>query len=530
MQFFVICAIAIIATYVIATLIIRLSGHPRGLTTLFFTEMWERFSYYGMRAILMLFMLASVEQGGLGFDAAKAGPIYAMYTSMVYLATVPGGWLADNYLGQRRSLFWGGVVIMAGHVLLALHGLSFFYAGLACVVIGTGLLKPNISVIVGQLYTPEDNRRDAGFSIFYMGINLGAFGAPLICGYLAEQPEFKTTLESWGMNPVNSWHWGFGAAAVGMFLGLIQYILTNSQLGDAGKEPTPPVNEAAARARKKTLTVGLSSLVAALVAIGGLAAAKPELMTQENIDTGFKVLLFGTVIAFFAKLFLAGDWTRNERARLITIFVLFCGAAIFWGIFEQAGSTLTIFAKQSTDNSFLGYDFPASWWQSMNAVLIVLLAPLFAFLWVKLGKRDPSYPAKFSIGLLFAGLGFAWLVGGAVLSKGGAQVSPMWLFGVYLLHTIGELCLSPVGLSSMTKLAPVRVVSLMMGVWFLAASVGNYIGGSVAGLYEQFELPTLVGVVAASGGVMAFVMFLLVGPIKRMMAASAEDSTPSAGH
>lgn len=530
MQFFVICAGAIVATYVIATLIIRTSGHPKGLSTLFFTEMWERFSYYGMRAILMLFMLAAVEDGGLGFDAAKAGPIYAMYTSMVYLATVPGGWLADNFLGQRRSLFWGGVIIMAGHVLLALHGLTFFYAGLACVVIGTGLLKPNISVIVGQLYTQEDNRRDAGFSIFYMGINLGAFGAPLVCGYLAQDPGFKASLESWGMDPVNAWHWGFGAAAVGMFLGLVQYILTNQQLGDAGVAPSAPKDAADAAARRRTLTIGIGATVAALVAIGCLAAARPELMTQEKIKAGFTVLLFGTVVAFFAKLFLAGDWTRNERARLVTIFVLFCGAAIFWGIFEQAGSTLTIFADASTDNTLFGRPFPSSWWQSMNAVLIILLAPLFAWLWVRLGKRNPSYPAKFAVGLLFAGLGFAFLIGGAVLAKGGVRVSPMWLFGVYLLHTIGELCLSPVGLSSMTKLAPARVVSLMMGVWFLATSVGNFIGGTVSGYYEHFELPTLFGIIAASGGVMAMIMFALVGPMKRMMERSTDPAPAKAGH
>jgi POT family proton-dependent oligopeptide transporter len=530
MQFFAICAAAILVTYVVATIIIRASGHPKGLSTLFFTEMWERFSYYGMRAILMLFMVGSVESGGLGFDPAKAGPIYAMYTSMVYLATVPGGWLADNFLGQRRSLFWGGVIIMTGHILLAMHGLSFFYAGLAFVVVGTGLLKPNISVIVGQLYTPEDNRRDAGFSIFYMGINLGAFGAPLACGYLAQDPGFKLTLEGWGIDPANAWHWGFGAAAVGMFLGLVQYVLTHRQLGNAGLLPSPPKDAAHAAARKRTLSIGIGSIAVALLAIGALAAARPDLMTRTNIDRGFTVLLFGTVVAFFSKLFLAGDWTRNERARLVTIFVLFCGAAVFWGIFEQAGSTLTLFADKSTDNSIFGKEFPSSWWQSMNAVLIILLAPLFAWLWIRLGKRDPSYPTKFAVGLLFAGLGFALLIGGAVLAKGGVRVSPMWLFGVYLLHTIGELCLSPVGLSSMTKLAPVRVVSLMMGVWFLAASVGNFIGGTVSGYYEHFELPTLFGVIAASGGVMSLIMFALVGPMKRMMERSTDPAPIGSGH
>jgi POT family proton-dependent oligopeptide transporter len=522
MQFFFWSGASIVLTYIVATGIIHLAGHPRGLSTLFFTEMWERFSFYGMRAILMLFMLAAVEDGGLGFDTAKAGPIYAMYTSMVYLATVPGGWLADNFLGQRKSLIWGGVIIMVGHVLLAMHGLTFFYSGLACVVIGTGLLKPNISVIVGQLYSAEDKRRDAGFSIFYMGINLGAFGAPLMCGYLAQDPRFKATLTGWGLDPVNAWHWGFGAAAVGMFLGLVQYLATSHQLGKAGLEPSPPKDEAEALSRKRTLNIGIGAIVASLAAVGALAATKPELMTQGNIKVAFTILLFGTVVAFFAKLFLAGDWTPNERSRLVTIFVLFCGASIFWGIFEQAGSTLTIFADESTHNSIFGYEFPSSWWQSLNAVLIVILAPVFAWMWIRMSDKNPSYPFKFAIGLLFAGLGFALLVGGATLSSGGMRVSPLWLFGVYLLHTIGELCLSPVGLSSMTKLAPARVVSLMMGVWFLAASVGNFIGGSVAGYYEAFDLPTLIGVVAATGVVMAIVMFALVGPIKRMMKRNEE--------
>ena len=679
-------------------------GHPRGLATLFFTEMWERFSYYGMRAILILFMTAAVAEGGLGFGADKAGPIYAMYTSLVYLATVPGGWFADNFLGQRRSVLYGGIVIMIGHILLAMHGLPTFFGGLTCIIFGTGLLKPNISVIVGQLYTQADRRRDSGFSIFYMGINLGAFSAPLICGWLAQSSKFKELLKGWNIDPVNSWHWGFAAAAVGMFFGLLQYVLTGRHLGSAGLRPTRPANPVVARSNKRTLGISVAVVVIAIIgllvfdstakhlntirwestaaglivrgeasgsaetiainegrpiAVGDLPAAigegaaealrmkvfreelaagraegkltdvflrvskdsvkadqsalsdtprstvrigevsfstvnrrlkiigKPmeqpdlqvrladvapdeistgfpeevrslkapiarhtlenaiaaqrasgELTGQEvkigglntgNIHAGFTLLLLATVIGFFLKLFLAGDWTRAERASLTTIFVLFCGAAIFWGIFEQAGSTLTLFADRSTDNAIFGWEFPSSWWQSVNAILIVMLAPFFAWLWLALGKRNPSYPAKFGVGLLFAGLGFALLVGGATLSKGGALVSPFWLLGVYLLHTIGELCLSPVGLSSMTKLAPARVLSLMMGVWFLAASVGNFLGGSVAGLYESFKLPTLFSIVAASGVLMALVMFALVVPIKRLMERSGA-SAPASGH
>ena len=263
------------------------------------------------------------------------------------------------------------------------------------------------------------------------------------------------------------------------------------------------------------------SLKGAAVKVGGLNAG--------NIQLGFSVSLLVIVVFFFGRLFMAGEWTSSERARLITIFVLFCGASIFWGIFEQAGSTLTLFADRSTKNSILGFAFPSSWWQSVNAMMIVAFAPVFAWLWVRLGSHNPSYPAKFAIGLFFAGAGFALLVGGATLARGGHEVSPLWLLGVYFLHTMGELCLSPVGLSSMTKLAPTRVVSLMMGVWFLAASIGNFLGGSVAGFYERFELPQLFGMVATSGFVMALIMAALVIPIKRMMARNAEAGGSTAG-
>ncbi|MEZ6015172.1 MAG: oligopeptide:H+ symporter [Planctomycetota bacterium] len=638
-------------------------GHPKGLQTLFFTEMWERFSFYGMKAILLLFMVEAVSKGGLGFAPSKAGPIFALYTSMAYLATVPGGWLADNFIGARRSVFVGGVLIMIGHILLAMHGMSFFYGGLAFVVLGTGLLKPCISKIVGDLYTEGDARRDAGFSIFYMGINLGAWSAPIVCGWLAQHDKFKSLLEGWGMDPLNSWHWGFAAAAVGMFFGLMQYMLSGRHLGEAGLYPAPPRDEADAKQRKRTLGIGLAGValvgvvaagysttarsleapewavvpdreyrlvgfagqeelpyeageavdaktirvslgeavldpIQAAVAGGAdsgqleglsiklgsrtidritwraevvqayaitgqvdgaatvyadgmnakvlakelgddrMAAVEAALaggatggalegasfkvggLDQKAIQGGYTALMLLLIFGLFGNLLFRGDWTRAERARLVTIFVLFCGAAVFWGVFEQAGSTLTLFAQRSTQNSLFGSSFPASWWQSVNAFMIILLSPVFAWIWIKLGGRAPSDPAKFAIGLFFAGLGFFVLVGGAMGSGGWVRVSPLWLLSVYFLHTVGELCLSPVGLSSMTKLAPARVASLMMGVWFLASSVGNFISGSVAGFYEEFALPQLFGYVALGAGVMSFVMFLLVGPIKRMLANS----------
>ena len=501
-----------------------LFGHPKGLMTLFFTEMWERFSYYGMRAILVLFMVASVESGGLGLDKAQAGSIYAVYTAMVYMLALPGGWIADNFLGQRKSVFLGGVIIMIGHVLLALHGIAFFYSGLILVVVGTGLLKPNISAIVGQLYEPGDARRDAGFSIFYMGINMGAFFAPLACGYLAQKEAFKSTLEGWGMNPQNSWHWGFGAAAVGMFFGLIQYVITGKNLGKAGLVPanaTSPEKIAKAHVLLKKGMLGIGALIAILA---GLAVGAPQVLTEENISNGFGVFLLIVVISFFYGLFSRDDWTPGERKRLKLIALLFVGSCIFWGMFEQAGSTLTLFADENTRNSIFGWEFPSSWWQSVNAVMIIALTPLFTVLWIVLAKYNPSSPAKFSVGMIFAGLGFFVLMGGAMSASDGERASPGWLFSVFLLHTIGELCLSPVGLSSMTKLATARVVGLMMGVWFLSTSVGSFIAGKAATFYESYDVPTLMKTIGITGVGFGIIMALFIKPVGRMLGGQEDLS------
>ncbi|HVS10526.1 MAG TPA: peptide MFS transporter [Planctomycetota bacterium] len=492
-------------------------GHPRGLQTLFFTEMWERFSYYGMRAILILFMTAAVANGGLGFDANKAGAIYGVYTSLVYIVALPGGWLADRFLGQQRSVLYGGIVIMLGHISLAVHGMTTFYLGLVLIVIGTGLLKPNISVMVGQLYGESDRRRDSGFSIFYMGINMGAFLAPLVCSWLAQNDDFRAILAGWEIDPNRAWHWGFAAAAVGMFLGLVQYLVGLKHLSPASRKPVPPADAAEAARSKKILVAGLG--IAAVLAIASflLVSSGTVTITEENVGTGFGFVLFGSVIAFFGWLFFGGKWTVSERRRLIVIAVLFVAAAIFWSAFEQAGSTLNLFARDFTHTEVFGWDFESGYYQSLNPLFIILLAPVFAWLWIKLGRRDPSSAAKFSIGLLLVGLGFVVLIGGAQAAQRGIMVSPWWLFFAYLLHTLGELCLSPVGLSAMTKLAPARVASLMMGVWFLAASVGNYMGGTVARFYEDFSLTGIFGIVGAFCVGAAVIMVLLVKPIRRMM-------------
>ena len=477
-------------------------GHPRGLSTLFFTEMWERFSYYGMRALLILFMTAPLTAGGLGFDTGVAGAVYGLYTSMVYMTSLPGGWIADRLLGQRRAVLYGGILIASGHFSMAFPSLTTFYLGLALIVVGTGLLKGNVSVIVGRLYRPDDNRRDAGFSIFYMGINLGAFIAPLVCGYLGQR--------------IN-WHAGFAAAGVGMVLGLVQYVLGGKYLGDAGLHPTPAGSpEATARLKNHVqLWAGGVGAVVVMMAIGMYTGLLP-ISAKHIADAAGYVLLIVTVV-FFGWLFFAGDWTPAERKRLYAIGVFFLAAALFWSEFEQAGSTLNLFADRSTRTSILGWPFPSSWFQSVNSLFIIALAPVFAWLWVRLGRREPSSPTKFSIGLLFVGAGFAVMMIAARLSTDGIAVSPNWLIVTYLLHTIGELSLSPVGLSAMTKLAPARVAGLMMGVWFLAASVGNFVGGRLASFYGTWPLPNLFGAVAAFGIAAGLLMLILARSIKGLM-------------
>jgi POT family proton-dependent oligopeptide transporter len=477
----------------------RFFGHPRGLATLFFTEMWERFSYYGMRALLILFMVASVDQGGLGFDVGKAGAIYGLYTAMVYLMNLPGGWVADRILGQRRAVLYGGIVIALGHFSMAIPGLPTFYLGLGLIMIGTGLLKPSISTMVGQLYGENDHRRDAGFSIFYMGINIGAFLSPLACGYVGQ---------------TINWHWGFGLAGIGMTLGLIQYVLGGKFLGTAGLYPVPSDNPAA---QKRTLAIGIVVTAAALGVLALLSTTGAVRITAEGIANIVGVLLIVLSVGVFAWLLGTGDWTPVEKKRFLAIAVLFLASALFWSAFEQAGSTLNLFAERSTDKHLFSYAYPSSWFQSINSLFIIALAPVLAWLWVRLDSKEPSSPAKFSLGLIFVGLGFVVMVIAAHRAASGVQVSSVWLWLTYLLHTVGELCLSPVGLSAFTKLAPARVAGFMMGVWFLSTSIGDYIGGRMASLYESWSLPALFGAVAAFCIVLGLALALFVKPMKKLM-------------
>src|SRR2546426_421265 len=425
-------------------------GHPRGLTTLFFTEMWERFSYYGMRAFLILYMTASTTAGGLGFDVAHAGSVYGTYTGSIWAATIGGGLVADRLLGAYRSVLIGGIIIALGHFTLAFKSLPFFYSGLALIVLGTGLLKPNATTMLGSLYGAQDARRDAGFSIFYMGINLGAFIGPLIAGALAQRVD---------------WHLGFACAGVGMTLGLVQYVLGRGRL-------QPAIQRLATRP--------------------GPAATTAATGPAEGFSTD--------------------DWKR-----MTAVVVFFAFASLFWGAYEQAGSTLNLFADRYVHLELLGIKLYASWFVSIQAAFVILLSPVFAWLWVKLGPRQPSSPAKFALALLFVGLAFVLLMPAGAIAQGGVKISPLWLVAVYFIEELGELCLSPVGLSVVTKLAPRQVVGLMMGVFFLSNALGNKLAGWSAGFISTTPLPTLFGVTAAVTLSAAAVMFLLIKPVQRLM-------------
>ena len=483
------------------------SQHPRGLYTLFFTELWERFSYYGMRAILVLFMAAQVESGGMGLDDPTATAIYGLYTAAVYLFALPGGWMADRLLGAQQAVWYGGIIIAAGHFTMAIPSTATFYVGLVLIVLGTGLLKPNISAIVGELYPEGGARRDAGFSLFYMGINIGAFLGPLVCGYLGER--------------VN-WHYGFGAAGVGMVFGLIQYRLSARYLGESGRRPTAysadPAVDAGQR-RKAWLAVGVAVAALTLVVASGVLGWLQ--FDPRSLARGGTVLIVLVAVAFLAGLVLFGGLSRDEKRRIGVIAILFVGAAMFWSGFEQAGSSLNLFAERHTDRTLFGFTVPASWLQSINPLFIITLAPFFAWLWVWLAQRnlDPSIPAKFALGLIQLGLGFGVMAVAASFVVAGETVLPTWLILTYLLHTTGELCLSPVGLSAITKLAPRRYVGQLMGIWFIAAALGNLVAGLLAGRFDPQaveQMPGLFTQILISTAGLGVLLLLFLKPIRRL--------------
>ena len=443
------------------------AGHPSGLGPLFFTELWERFSYYGMRAILILYMTSTAAQGGLGFDVKHAASIYGTYTMAVYLTALPGGLIADYVTGARLAVFIGGIIIACGHFSMVFHSMTFFYLGMALIAIGTGLLKPNISAMVGGLYKEDDPRRDSGFSIFYMGINIGALLAPLAVGYLAKGDSFKRFLSSMGMDPAKSWHWGFAAAGVGMIFGLVVYLWNREKLAAVG-------NKVKTRSKNKPEK--------------GEEAVQPALTK--------------------------GDWKR-----IAAIFIFFIFTILFWAAYEQKGASLNLFADRLTNTVLFGWKFPAPYLQSLTPAFVIMLTPVFSILWVRLRERQPSSPVKFTLGMLFIGVAYLLMIPAAMLTASG-RVSFWWLVGLYFLEVCGEMCLSPVGLSTVTKLSPPKLVGIMMGVWFLASSFGSKLAGYLSGFFvsdNSWQLVKLYGGIAVGLLVATLVLALLTPTIKRLM-------------
>jgi POT family proton-dependent oligopeptide transporter len=479
-------------------------GHPRGLATLFFTEMWERFSYYGMRALLTLFMTTATVgvNPGLGFDVATAGAIYGLYTSLVYILALPGGWLADNLWGQRKAIWVGGWVIAAGHFTMAVPGTFPFFLGLFFVICGTGLLKPNVSSVVGELYPEGGARRDAGFSIFYMGINLGAFLGPIVTGYLGEGYQ---------------WHWGFGAAGVGMILGLVQYRMGAAHLGDAGLLKSPET-EGVRRRLGRRFFGGFAAVLVTTVAFGALVASGTVALTLTQIASGLGYGVLLLVALYFAYVWMFGGHTPEENKRMAVIFWLFLLVAVFWSGFEQAGTSLNLFARDLTDRTILGLEVPASTLQSINPLFIIILAPAIGSLWVALERRsaDPSIPAKAGLGLVSLAAGFFVLSWGAANATPDSPVSPAWLVVTYFFHTVGELAISPIGLSAITKLSPARRMGQMMGIWFVATALGNLFAGLVAGQLETLAPFALFRTVALITGAVGVVGLLASPWVKRL--------------
>lgn len=517
-------------------------GHPIGLRTLFFTEMWERFSYYGMRAFLMIYMLAAVDVGGRGMNGKTAGLTMALFLSSVYLLSLPGGWIADRFLGQRKAVTYGGIGIAIGNGLLAMPVEQLFYPGLVMIALGTGLLKPNISTIVGQLYSKDDIRRDAGFTIYYMGINIGATFSPFVCGYLAQNAGFRSFLAGHGIDPTWCWHFGFAAAAIGMVGGLIQYVAQQRDLGEAGLNPTIPEDPAVAAKDVTRLQLIIVGLVGVAAILGGLVLATD--IAPDTIGDIFGIgLAIGAVVVFYGFFTKARD--AGERRRVVAMIPLFLGAIAFFGIFEQASTTLSVFAEDLTSRKLVGMTVEASYYQSVNGIFIVALAPVFAALWVGLARarKEPSSVLKFAIGMVFVALSFVVMLptlstvpsleamqamtAAKQIVPEAQRVSGGYLIALYFIYTCAELCISPVGLSSMSKLAPQRLAGMVMGTWFLGIAIGNYLAGRAAGFAESRGFAFLFPFLIVAALIVAAVLFVVAPMIKRMMGKEDHASGPA---
>ena len=478
-----------------------LSNHPKGLITLFFTEMWERMSFYGMRGILVLFMTANLASGGLNLNPVSASAIYGIYASCVYLVALPGGWIADRLIGQQKAVLYGAIVIMLGHFVLAFPNIKTFYIGLLLVVLGTGLLKPNISAIVGGLYNSNEHLKQAGFTIFYMSINIGSILGFFICGYLGENI---------------GWHYGFGAAGIGMLFGLVQFIFTKKYLGDVGLLPSVNINNSQKRNDQKIVTIVLILIfLISLSGIFGLWSFNP--LPVANLMTLIITLIS---IGYFAYLFIYGNLDTNEKRKISLIMILFVGAAFFWSGFDQAGSSFNIFAKEYTSRYIGGWQYPASWLQILNPALVVILSPFMSYLWIFLGKRmlDPKLPFKFGIGLLLMAIGFLVIAYAANLAIEYGSAGAKWLLLTYLFHTIGELTISPIGLSAISTLSPKRFIGQMMGVWFLASSLGAIIAGLLSGkatVDGLNSMPSLFNNIALISTCVGLIFLIISKPITK---------------
>jgi proton-dependent oligopeptide transporter, POT family len=500
-----------------------LAGHPRGLTTLFFTEMWERFSFYGMRAILVLYMVAAPAQGGLGYDTPRATAIYGTYSMAAFLLSLPGGIIADQLLGTRLAVLIGGLIIACGHFTMAAHSIGTFYAGLVLVACGTGLLKPNVSALVGGLYQQDDDRRDSGFSIFYMGINVGAFLAPLVCGYLAEAEAFKSLLRALGLNPAYSWHYGFGAAGVGMLCGLLVFWLQRNRLTHVGdRRSAKPARPAQNRQRNAMQTA--IYLVMAVVTVAGTVLAGSNWQAVLPFTLALDALVIVIMLGFHERL------TTAEWKRLGAMGIYFVVTIAFWSAYEQKGSSLSLLAKDLVYRKIGSFEVPAAWFQSLTALYVILLAPVFAALWVRLGHRQPSSLAKLAIAPLLIGFGYAAFALVCSSIQIGAKISFLWLAGLFLFEVFGELCLSPIGLNLVTRLAPVKLVGLMMGLWFFGGSFGYKLAGYFAGFYvpQAGRLMWLYGGIAAGLLVVAALLFLLLPAMRKLVGEEAAAQTAQA--
>lgn len=491
-------------------------GHPQPLRPLFFTEMWERFSYYSIRPLLVLFMVATVGSGGFGFDEVTASAIYGIFAGSLYLAAVPGGWLADNWLGQERALWWGSIIIALGHLCIALSamfGMTLFFVGLMCIVLGSGLFKTCISVMVGALYSKGDVRRDSGFTLFYMGINIGALLAALIVGVFKEK----------GM-----WHVGFGVGGLGMLVSLLIYRFSAQKtLTRYARAKGITAEWEHANDRHKNVgrwVAGFLALLATIVILvsTGMMPFQPQMVAEY-----MTYIIAGVVILYFAIMFISPRLDKTDKLRLLICFILIIGSTLFWSSFEQQPTSFNLFADRYTDLNVLGFEIPSIWFQSLNPLFILLLAPIISIIWVKLGNRgvEPSSMVKFALGMLLAAAGFGLMIvaSKSILTNDSGLASPLWLVGSLLLLTLGELALSPVGLSSMTKLAPKGMQGQMMGLFFASLAMGNlvaaFFGGNVSadkieGLPDLFTTMTILLVVTAA------LLLVLAKPINNMLQKS----------